>query len=168
MSSFGGRPLCANRSVGELIGCYELLCQSHQGLLDEQNVFHVELHWPLNTTDCAVLFNFYTLLLLCSILLHTIRVRFLHIKGVESMKKNSVLLFLFLGVHRQVLLATIGWFIGYHVTKYENYVYAKRDRDMKEYIRLHPEELAPKGTWIFHIFGLAGNRSLWQDIIKPR
>lgn len=61
------------------------------------------------------------------------------------MKKNSVLLFLFLGVHRQVLLATVGWFIGYHVTKYENYVYAKRDRDVKEYIRVHPEELAPKG-----------------------
>uniref|UniRef100_UPI001ED8102C NADH dehydrogenase [ubiquinone] 1 subunit C2 n=1 Tax=Scatophagus argus TaxID=75038 RepID=UPI001ED8102C len=44
------------------------------------------------------------------------------------------------GVHRQFLLATIGWFIGYHITKYENYVYAKRDRDVKEYMKLHPED----------------------------
>ncbi|KAI3354058.1 hypothetical protein L3Q82_018620 [Scortum barcoo] len=48
------------------------------------------------------------------------------------------------GVHRQVLLATIGWFIGYHVTKYENYFNAKHDRDMNEYIKLHPDEFAPK------------------------
>lgn len=51
----------------------------------------------------------------------------------------------FLGVHRQVLLATIGWFVGYHVTKYENYIYARLDRDMNEYVRLHPEEFAAKG-----------------------
>lgn len=51
----------------------------------------------------------------------------------------------FLGVHRQVLLATAGWFLGYHLTKYENYSYAKVDRDMNEYIRLHPEEFPPKG-----------------------
>ncbi|XP_077396731.1 NADH dehydrogenase [ubiquinone] 1 subunit C2 [Festucalex cinctus] len=48
------------------------------------------------------------------------------------------------GVHRQVLLASIGWFIGYHVTKYEKYVYAKLDRDMNEYMKLHPEDFAPK------------------------
>lgn len=54
----------------------------------------------------------------------------------------------FLGVHRQVLLATAGWFLGYHLTKYENYFYAKVDRDMNEYIRLHPEEFPPKGEWI--------------------
>ncbi|CAN9510934.1 unnamed protein product [Ophioblennius macclurei] len=48
------------------------------------------------------------------------------------------------GVHRQVLMATVGWFIGYHITKYENYKYAKLDRDMNEYIRLHPEGFAPK------------------------
>lgn len=53
--------------------------------------------------------------------------------------------FAFLGVHRQFLLATIGWFIGYHITKYENYTNARLDRDMNEYIRLHPEEFAPKG-----------------------
>uniref|UniRef100_A0A2D1CGZ4 NADH dehydrogenase [ubiquinone] 1 subunit C2 n=1 Tax=Sparus aurata TaxID=8175 RepID=A0A2D1CGZ4_SPAAU len=48
------------------------------------------------------------------------------------------------GVHRQVLLATVGWFLGYHLTKYENYCYAKHDRDMYEYIRLHPEEFPEK------------------------
>ncbi|XP_028321403.1 NADH dehydrogenase [ubiquinone] 1 subunit C2 [Gouania willdenowi] len=48
------------------------------------------------------------------------------------------------GVHRQFLYATIGWFVGYHITKYENYVYAKRDHEMNEYIRQHPEEFAPK------------------------
>ncbi|KAM6933243.1 NADH dehydrogenase [ubiquinone] 1 subunit C2 [Xenentodon cancila] len=48
------------------------------------------------------------------------------------------------GVHRQVLLSTIGWFIGYHITKRENYTYARLDRDMNEYIRLHPEEFKEK------------------------
>lgn len=49
------------------------------------------------------------------------------------------------GVHRQVLLSTIGWFLGYHISKYETYFYAKRDRDMYKYVELHPEEFAPKG-----------------------
>lgn len=53
------------------------------------------------------------------------------------------------GVHRQFLLATIGWFIGYHVTKYENYTYARLDRDMNEYIKLHPDKFVPKGKFIF-------------------
>lgn len=62
------------------------------------------------------------------------------------------LLFLFLfysGVHRQALFITVGWFIGYHLTKYENYKYATLDRDMNEYIRLHPEAFQEKGnrTW---------------------
>ncbi|XP_061638588.1 NADH dehydrogenase [ubiquinone] 1 subunit C2 [Phyllopteryx taeniolatus] len=48
------------------------------------------------------------------------------------------------GAHRQALMATIGWFIGYHLTKYENYVHAKLDRDMNEYMKLHPEDFAPK------------------------
>ncbi|KAM4627097.1 NADH dehydrogenase [ubiquinone] 1 subunit C2 [Polymixia lowei] len=53
------------------------------------------------------------------------------------------------GLHRQVLFATIGWFIGYHITKYENYTYARLDRDMNEYIRLHPEDFAMKDTKTF-------------------
>ncbi|XP_036419140.1 NADH dehydrogenase [ubiquinone] 1 subunit C2 [Colossoma macropomum] len=48
------------------------------------------------------------------------------------------------GVHRQALFMTVGWFIGYHLTKYENYTYARLDRDMNEYIRLHQEEFAEK------------------------
>ncbi|CAG5999802.1 unnamed protein product [Menidia menidia] len=48
------------------------------------------------------------------------------------------------GVHRQALLASIGWFIGYHITKYENYFYAKQDRDMREYVNLHPDKFEPK------------------------
>ncbi|XP_028656155.1 NADH dehydrogenase [ubiquinone] 1 subunit C2 [Erpetoichthys calabaricus] len=43
------------------------------------------------------------------------------------------------GVHRQVLFVSIGWFLGYHLTKWENYTHAKLDRDMSEYMRLHPE-----------------------------
>ncbi|XP_061575756.1 NADH dehydrogenase [ubiquinone] 1 subunit C2 [Cololabis saira] len=48
------------------------------------------------------------------------------------------------GVHRQILLATIGWFVGYHLTKHEIYTYAKLDRDMNEYVRLHPETFKEK------------------------
>ncbi|KAF5897698.1 NADH dehydrogenase [ubiquinone] 1 subunit C2-like [Clarias magur] len=44
------------------------------------------------------------------------------------------------GVHRQALFITIGWVLGYHLTKIENYKYSKLDRDMKEYIRMHPVE----------------------------
>ncbi|CAL8235389.1 unnamed protein product [Boreogadus saida] len=43
------------------------------------------------------------------------------------------------GVHRQVLFSTIGWFLGYHISKYENYIYSKLDRDMYQYISLHPD-----------------------------
>lgn len=70
-------------------------------------------------------------------------------KQRNAKSQISSVLFFFLGVHRQFLLATIGWFIGYHLTKYENYMYAKLDRDMNEYIRLHPEEFAAKGKLIF-------------------
>ncbi|XP_075892847.1 NADH dehydrogenase [ubiquinone] 1 subunit C2 [Nelusetta ayraudi] len=48
------------------------------------------------------------------------------------------------GVHRQVLLTTVGWFLGYHLSKYENYFYAKLDREMNQYVELHPEEFAQK------------------------
>uniref|UniRef100_A0A3B3B6T9 NADH:ubiquinone oxidoreductase subunit C2 n=1 Tax=Oryzias melastigma TaxID=30732 RepID=A0A3B3B6T9_ORYME len=49
------------------------------------------------------------------------------------------------GVHRQFLLATVGWFLGYHLTKHENYTYARLDRDMNEYVKIHPEKFQPKG-----------------------
>ncbi|XP_061827947.1 NADH dehydrogenase [ubiquinone] 1 subunit C2 [Nerophis lumbriciformis] len=50
------------------------------------------------------------------------------------------------GVHRQVLLATIGWYLGYRMKRYENYVNARLDRDMKEYIKLYPDDFRPKET----------------------
>uniref|UniRef100_A0A8D3D0B2 NADH:ubiquinone oxidoreductase subunit C2 n=1 Tax=Scophthalmus maximus TaxID=52904 RepID=A0A8D3D0B2_SCOMX len=56
----------------------------------------------------------------------------------------ATLPFFFVGVHRQVLMTTLGWFVGYHMTKHANYVYAKHDREMYEYIRLHPEDFPPK------------------------
>ncbi|XP_077154799.1 NADH dehydrogenase [ubiquinone] 1 subunit C2 [Ranitomeya variabilis] len=48
------------------------------------------------------------------------------------------------GVHRQILYTTIGVFLGYHMTKYENYKYAKKDRELFDYIRRHPEILPHK------------------------
>lgn len=59
------------------------------------------------------------------------------------------------GLHRQVLLSTIGWFIGYHLTKYENYTFARLDRDMNEYVRLHPEEFLQK------------ERKTFAEIVEP-
>ncbi|KAM9820308.1 NADH dehydrogenase [ubiquinone] 1 subunit C2 [Neosynchiropus ocellatus] len=43
------------------------------------------------------------------------------------------------GVHRQVLMTSVGWFLGYHLSKYETYKYAERDRVIREYMRQHPE-----------------------------
>ncbi|NP_001013535.1 NADH dehydrogenase [ubiquinone] 1 subunit C2 [Danio rerio] len=59
------------------------------------------------------------------------------------------------GVHRQVLCITIGWFIGYHLTKYEKFKYAKLDRDMSEYIRHHPNEFEQK------------ERKTFAEIVEP-
>lgn len=50
------------------------------------------------------------------------------------------------GVHRQVLGATVGWFIGYHLTKYANYKWAKRDQEMLAYMKFHPEDFQKKGN----------------------
>ncbi|XP_041054507.1 NADH dehydrogenase [ubiquinone] 1 subunit C2 isoform X2 [Carcharodon carcharias] len=44
------------------------------------------------------------------------------------------------GVHRQLLFVTVGWFLGYYLTKVENYKTAKLDQEMMEYIRQHPEK----------------------------
>lgn len=56
------------------------------------------------------------------------------------------------GLHRQVLFTTLGWFIGYQLVKRAEYVYAKVDREMFEYIRHHPVDFhSGKGTlcWYF-------------------
>ncbi|XP_051635428.1 NADH dehydrogenase [ubiquinone] 1 subunit C2 [Manacus candei] len=44
------------------------------------------------------------------------------------------------GVHRQVLFTTVGWFVGYYLAKRSDYIYAKRDRELLEYVRHHPED----------------------------
>ncbi|NXL12826.1 NDUC2 dehydrogenase, partial [Mesembrinibis cayennensis] len=44
------------------------------------------------------------------------------------------------GVHRQILFTTVGWFVGYYLAKRAEYVHAKLDRDLFEYIRQHPED----------------------------
>ncbi|XP_062370013.1 NADH dehydrogenase [ubiquinone] 1 subunit C2 isoform X2 [Cinclus cinclus] len=42
------------------------------------------------------------------------------------------------GIHRQVLFASLGCFVGYQLVKRTEYVYAKVDRELLEYIRHHP------------------------------
>ncbi|XP_049679076.1 NADH dehydrogenase [ubiquinone] 1 subunit C2 [Accipiter gentilis] len=44
------------------------------------------------------------------------------------------------GVHRQILLATVGWFVGYYLVKRMEYIHAKQDRELFEYVRQHPED----------------------------
>ncbi|XP_065503781.1 NADH dehydrogenase [ubiquinone] 1 subunit C2 [Caloenas nicobarica] len=44
------------------------------------------------------------------------------------------------GVHRQVLFTTVGWFAGYYLTKRAEYIHAKLDRELLEYVRHHPED----------------------------
>ncbi|XP_041339619.1 NADH dehydrogenase [ubiquinone] 1 subunit C2-like [Pyrgilauda ruficollis] len=49
------------------------------------------------------------------------------------------------GVHRQVLLATLGCFVGYYLVKRAEYMHAKVDRELFEYIRHHPVEFQGSG-----------------------
>ncbi|NXR55686.1 NDUC2 dehydrogenase, partial [Hippolais icterina] len=44
------------------------------------------------------------------------------------------------GVHRQILFATVGYFVGYQLVKRSEYLYAKVDREMFEYMRHHPAD----------------------------
>ncbi|CAM2095615.1 NADH dehydrogenase [ubiquinone] 1 subunit C2 [Caretta caretta] len=48
------------------------------------------------------------------------------------------------GLHRQVLYATVGWCVGYYISKRADYIHAKLDRDLMEYIRQHPEDFKEK------------------------
>ncbi|NXP79935.1 NDUC2 dehydrogenase, partial [Ramphastos sulfuratus] len=50
------------------------------------------------------------------------------------------------GVHRQVLFTTMGWFVGYFLIKRTEYVYAKVDRELFEYMRQHPEDFKMGGS----------------------
>ncbi|NXI76357.1 NDUC2 dehydrogenase, partial [Rhipidura dahli] len=42
------------------------------------------------------------------------------------------------GVHRQILLATLGCFVGYQLVRRAEYVHAKVDRELFTYVRHHP------------------------------
>ncbi|KAM6288462.1 NADH dehydrogenase [ubiquinone] 1 subunit C2 [Spheniscus humboldti] len=44
------------------------------------------------------------------------------------------------GVHRQILFTTVGWFVGYYLLKRTEYIHAKLDRELFEYVRQHPED----------------------------
>uniref|UniRef100_A0A6J0V4Y8 NADH dehydrogenase [ubiquinone] 1 subunit C2 n=1 Tax=Pogona vitticeps TaxID=103695 RepID=A0A6J0V4Y8_9SAUR len=44
------------------------------------------------------------------------------------------------GVHRQILWASAGFGIGYYLRKRSDWFYAKKERDMMEYRRHHPED----------------------------
>ncbi|XP_021238717.1 NADH dehydrogenase [ubiquinone] 1 subunit C2 [Numida meleagris] len=44
------------------------------------------------------------------------------------------------GVHRQILFVTVGWFAGYFLVKRAEYVHAKLDRELFDYVRRHPED----------------------------
>ncbi|XP_067169325.1 NADH dehydrogenase [ubiquinone] 1 subunit C2 [Apteryx mantelli] len=48
------------------------------------------------------------------------------------------------GVHRQILFATVGWFVGYYLIKRTEYAHAKRDRELFEYVKQHPEDFKTK------------------------
>lgn len=50
------------------------------------------------------------------------------------------------GVHRQILFATVGCFVGYQLVKRTDYVHAKVDRELFEYIRHHPADFPAAGT----------------------
>ncbi|XP_009868135.1 PREDICTED: NADH dehydrogenase [ubiquinone] 1 subunit C2-like, partial [Apaloderma vittatum] len=43
-------------------------------------------------------------------------------------------------VHRQVLFVTVGWFVGYFLMRRMEYMHAKVDRELFEYVRQHPED----------------------------
>ncbi|NXY37505.1 NDUC2 dehydrogenase, partial [Pomatorhinus ruficollis] len=50
------------------------------------------------------------------------------------------------GVHRQVLFASLGFFIGYQLVKRAEYMHAKVDRELFEYRRHHPGDFhSPPG-----------------------
>ncbi|XP_053168138.1 NADH dehydrogenase [ubiquinone] 1 subunit C2 [Hemicordylus capensis] len=48
------------------------------------------------------------------------------------------------GVHRQVLWVSAFFYAGYWWNKRSTYNFAKRDRDIAEYIRHHPEDFKAK------------------------
>ncbi|XP_061484980.1 NADH dehydrogenase [ubiquinone] 1 subunit C2 [Rhineura floridana] len=48
------------------------------------------------------------------------------------------------GVHRQILWASVGFYIGYYLRKRANYNFARKDRELSEYMKQHPEDFKEK------------------------
>ncbi|XP_048348456.1 NADH dehydrogenase [ubiquinone] 1 subunit C2 [Sphaerodactylus townsendi] len=48
------------------------------------------------------------------------------------------------GVHRQLFYTSVGFYVGHYLMRRASYVFAKRDRDMFEYIERHPEDFKDK------------------------
>ncbi|XP_055970650.1 NADH dehydrogenase [ubiquinone] 1 subunit C2 [Sorex fumeus] len=48
------------------------------------------------------------------------------------------------GLHRQLLYVTSFVFVGYHLLKRQDYLYAVRDHDMFAYIKSHPGDFPEK------------------------
>uniref|UniRef100_UPI0025418FE8 NADH dehydrogenase [ubiquinone] 1 subunit C2 n=1 Tax=Euleptes europaea TaxID=460621 RepID=UPI0025418FE8 len=44
------------------------------------------------------------------------------------------------GIPRQLYAASVGFYVGHYLTRRAAYCNAKRDRDMADYIRRHPED----------------------------
>ncbi|XP_070607725.1 NADH dehydrogenase [ubiquinone] 1 subunit C2 [Erythrolamprus reginae] len=44
------------------------------------------------------------------------------------------------GIHRQILMTTMGFCLGYYIKRYSNFYYAGRDRELFSYIKQHPED----------------------------
>uniref|UniRef100_A0A670ZHS6 NADH dehydrogenase [ubiquinone] 1 subunit C2 n=1 Tax=Pseudonaja textilis TaxID=8673 RepID=A0A670ZHS6_PSETE len=62
------------------------------------------------------------------------------------------------GVHRQVLMTTLGFCLGYYIKRYSNYYYAERDRELFSYIKHHPEDFVEKGTLAGSAFQERGSK----------
>ncbi|XP_060094258.1 NADH dehydrogenase [ubiquinone] 1 subunit C2-like [Heteronotia binoei] len=48
------------------------------------------------------------------------------------------------GIHRQLLYASVGFYVGHYLKRRAAYYHVKRDRDMFEYIERHPEDFKDK------------------------
>ncbi|XP_074160089.1 NADH dehydrogenase [ubiquinone] 1 subunit C2 isoform X2 [Sminthopsis crassicaudata] len=60
------------------------------------------------------------------------------------------------GLHRQLLYVTSFFFVGYYLIKRQDFKYAERDRDMFQYMKLHPEDYKEKGRYF-----------KFQEMLKP-
>ncbi|XP_004708908.1 NADH dehydrogenase [ubiquinone] 1 subunit C2 [Echinops telfairi] len=59
----------------------------------------------------------------------------------NAIRQRPVLL---TGVHRQLLYVTSFFFVGYYLTKRQDYLSAVKDHDMIAYMKSHPEDFPEK------------------------